>query len=290
MKISNSEAQDYALCRRRWYYGYAMNLSRIEESRALARGSAGHEILGAYYGAIARGTSEAMALDQAYDVADRVITPELEDDAHAPLLWIIDNYFDHEPYVSHKWVPVLVEDKRSLQMDGYVYNWTADVVFRNRQGRLILVDHKFLTEFYGQTQLNLGMQMPRYVAAARAEGMQVRGAEYNMVRTKKVMKSHRQYDRGHQEQIPLGNTRVERAFLELDAIAQEIAGLRELEDLDTLDVLAVRTAQEHTCKNCAFKNICDAQLNDRNWQLIRDNQYTRRTERYEDGEDNDETF
>jgi len=290
MKISHSEVQDYVLCRRRWWYGSYQMLDKVGDSSALARGSCGHEVLAAYYGYLAKLKTvedqklhKPEALEKAREAFHKHYSPRLDDDSHMPLEEILFTwYFPHEPFVTYGWRILAVERKFFLDMgDGIEYPFTVDMVAYDRSGVMKLIDHKFVFDFYGDAAKNLNPQLPRYLGALRAKGYPVQGALYNEIRTRPLGKTHKNGDRNTQMEVPLNETRMDTTWTELDYAVREIAKVRE--ELDTNENsqwYALRTANEHTCKNCPFRLLCEAELNDKNAELVRNSYYEKKPDRY----------
>jgi hypothetical protein len=291
MKISHSEVQDYALCKRRHYYRYIEGIDKIDDSSALFRGTVGHAALQGYYGVMAELDSPAdqKALhDEAVEVAfaefRKLYKKTVDDGKHMPLEEILfDWYFPNEPFVQHGWQILAVEKKFQIEIEkDLIYPFTVDLVAYDRNGNMTMVDHKFVYDFYGKAALSLNPQLPRYVGGMRALGFPVTRAYYNEIRTRPMGKAHTARDRLTQDEVILSQARMDKTWDELYGMAVEIKDLKSALDIGQLNEIAFRTANEHTCKNCPFRLVCEAELNDENPELIRKSYYRKADERYQD--------
>lgn len=291
MKISHSEVQDYALCKRRHFYRYVEGIDKIDDSSALFRGTVGHFALQGYYEVMAQldSPSEQKAahedgVEAAFEAFKKNYRRNIDDGKHMPLEEILfDWYFPNEPFVNHGWQILGTEYRVSLDVDAeFTYPGTVDLIAYDRNGNLTVVDHKFVYDFYGRAALRLNPQLPRYVGALRALNLPVSRAYYNEIRTRPMGKQHTAKDRVTQDEIDLNDARMDATWDELSGMAHEIIDRKTRLDTGQLKALAFRTANEHTCKNCPFRLICEAELHDENPELIRKTYYREADERYSD--------
>jgi len=290
--ISHSEAENYLQCRRRWWYEDMRNLSKVDDSRALLRGTIGHAVIEEYLKVVLKEgdspTEQKQAHDYAVDQArtkfEEVYDPRADDDAHMALEEILfDWYFPHEPLVNYGWQVLATEQKFYFDVDDdLVYPFTVDLLAYDRQGNIVLVDHKFLFDFYTRIATGLQPQIPKYIGALRLMGFEVAYGLYNMVRTRPMAKSHRAPDRLQTLEVKPSAQRVETTFMQQLDVAYQLAEYKQV-DAASLDSVMWRTANEHACKSCSFRMLCEAELagNDREAKLIEKTYFTTRTERYD---------
>lgn len=200
---SHSEVESFLLCTRKWYYGYARRLKRITESQSLASGSAGHKVLEAFYARILEagdtlGEQQAVwgdALEAARATYDQLVVDGFTDGdgKRWPLAYILfDWYFENEPFVRNGWRVMAVEKKFSLKYDeemDYKLPFVVDLIARDPEGKTVVIDHKFVWDFYTYEQSELQPQIPKYIGALRALNYKIDYGYYNMIRTRKVMGS-----------------------------------------------------------------------------------------------------
>lgn len=196
--VSHSEVESYLLCRRKHYYGYTLSLRRVRESMSLALGSAGHKILEAFYAKIlAAGNShdeqlEAFgdALEAAREMHAEIMREGFEQpEQRADLRELVEVFFDNEPFVLEGWTILAVEKQFNLEYDpanSSRYPFVVDLIVRSPKGKIVVVDHKFVYDFYSYEDSQLQPQIPKYIGALRALGFKVDYGVYNMLRTRKV--------------------------------------------------------------------------------------------------------
>ena len=198
---SHSEVESYLTCKRKHYYGYGLSLQRQTEGAALALGSAGHEVLDAYYSTIlaegdtkaeqhaAIASAEAAALDKYAELVEGGY--EDLDDRKAPLKFILfDWYFPNEPLVKEGFLIQAVETEFVLEYDTEAqlrFPIRADLIVVSPEGKTVIVDHKFVGQFYSDTDTELMGQVPKYIGGLRALGYRVDEGAYNMIKTTRIV-------------------------------------------------------------------------------------------------------
>jgi hypothetical protein len=248
----------------------------VSTATALAYGSAGHEVQDAYYSFIlAAGNSlraQKAARKEAVIVAEEAFDllefkqPDNRADLHDTLF---NTYFPNEPYVSKSYRVVAVEKRYSLEYDEELklrYPFIVDLVVVDPDGKTVVVDHKFVYEFYSMDATRLMSQIPKYIGALRALNHKVDYGEYNMIRSRKIKAPTAEQS---MQQLPVkpSNVRVVRTFLEHTRIAKELQALKELEP-ELVEQLSYRTDNSMTCRNCDFSDLCAMQLDGANTKLL----------------------
>lgn len=197
--VSHSEVESYLLCRRKHYYGYTMSLRRVRESMSLAMGSLGHLLLEKFYGYILDKTeldkqddpdiwAEAVVTArQAYD--EEVKKGFEQPDNRADIWATFTTYVANEWLIKDGWTILAVEKRFSLEYDPNEqlrYPFVVDLIARDPKGKIVVIDHKFVYDFYSYEDTQLQPQIPKYIGGLRALGFKIDYGAYNMLRTRKV--------------------------------------------------------------------------------------------------------
>jgi hypothetical protein len=291
--VSHSEVDSYLLCRRKHYYGYGLSLERISTSQSLATGTAGHRILEAFYAHLlslsdtAKGQLENfdLALKRAYSVYQEVMDEGYTDANNRAVLHDILfheewGYFANEFMVKNGWRVLAVEAEFSLIYDTDTqssYPFVVDMLVQDPEGRYVVIDHKFVYDFYTPEQTDLQPQIPKYIGALRAMGHEIAYGAYNMLRTRKLKTPAA--DSMNYFMILKPNTdRVLNTFMEQLGVAAEIQALKEL-SIDEQNKRAYRTANKMVCQSCSFRDICSTELIGGNTELMLRTEYKIRERR-----------
>ena len=291
--VSHSEVDSYLLCRRKHYYGYGLSLQRVTESASLATGVAGHRILETFYKHILGNgidaSEQAEAFDDALDAArkeyDAVVEEGYTDaDRRAALHDILFNeeygYFAHEFFVRKGWRVLAVESEFNLLYDDETeasYPFVVDMIVEDIEGNYVVIDHKFVYDFYTPEQTDLQPQIPKYIGALRALGHEVSYGAYNMLRTRKL-KTPTAETNNYLMILKPNNTRIVGTFMEQLGVAAEIQALKEL-PLEEQDKRAYRTANKMVCQSCSFRDLCSTELMGGNVELMKKTEYKIRERR-----------
>ena len=291
--VSHSEVDSYLLCRRKHYYGYGLSLERISTSQSLATGTAGHRVLEAFYAHIMSLSDTAqgqlknfdLGVERAREVYDEIIAEGYEDaNNRATLHDMLFNeeygYFANEFMVRNGWRILAVEAEFSLTYDTdtqSTYPFVVDLIVEDPEGRFVVIDHKFVYDFYTPEQTDLQPQIPKYIGALRAMNHEIVYGAYNMVRTRKLKTP--EPDNMTYFMILKPNTeRVLNTFTEQLGVAAEIQALKEL-PLEEQSKRAYRTANKMVCQSCSFRDICSTELIGGNTQLMMKTEYKIRERR-----------
>lgn len=268
--VSHSEADSYLLCRRKHYYGYTLGLQRVRESSSLAMGSAGHKVLESYYSAILEGGSTKDALEAATVEATQ-LRKEVEIPANRASIFdtLFDLYFPNEPIVTEGGKILAVEKKFSLQYDeenDLRYPFVVDLIIKTADGDTVVVDHKFVYDFYSYEASIMQPQIPKYIGALRALGHRIDHGAYNMVRTRKLKEST--LDSMVQWlNVKPEPARVQQVFREQIGVANDIQAIKTLTTEEQAD-RAYRVANKMVCQSCSFLDVCRTELSGGNTKLM----------------------
>jgi hypothetical protein len=291
--VSHSEVDSYLLCRRKHYYGYGLNLERISTSQSLATGTAGHRILEAFYAHLlslsdtAEGQKENfdLAVQRAQTVYEEVIAEGYTDANNRALLHeiLFDEewgYFANEFMVNNGWRVLAVEAEFNLIYDTDTqssYPFVVDMLVQDPEGRYVVIDHKFVYDFYTPEQTDLQPQIPKYIGALRAMGHEVAYGAYNMLRTRKL-KTPAPDSMNYFMILKPNTDRVLNTFMEQLGVAAEIQALKEL-SIEEQNKRAYRTANKIVCQSCSFRDICSTELIGGNTELMLRTEYKIRERR-----------
>lgn len=201
--ISHSRVDNYLLCRRKEYYGYGLELQRVNESDSLAFGSAVHEVLETFYKKIlelgGKGQSKTVKAKQAkavpaarkaaFDKVKEIVNGGFENSERFPNFQrTIERYlFEAEPFVGKGYRVLAVESKFNLEYDEETHDqftFIIDLIVEDEQGFIVIVDHKTTYDFYDDDAIAIQGQIPKYIGALRALGYKVSYAMYNQLRSR----------------------------------------------------------------------------------------------------------
>jgi hypothetical protein len=272
--VSHSEVDSYLLCRRKHYYGYGLSLQRVAESHALATGSAGHKILESFYKAILDGGTFEDGMAMAHEAYATLVDNGFEEVANrASLFEALFNesygYFAHELFVKGGWEILGVESDFNLLYDEETqshYPFVVDMIAKDPEGRTVVIDHKFVYDFYTPEATDLQPQIPKYIGALRALGYDISHGAYNMVRTRKI-KEPTPEQTSHFMLLKPNPVRVRTTFLEQISVASEIQALKTL-PIEDQDARAHRVANKMVCQSCSFRDLCSTELIGGNVELM----------------------
>jgi len=291
--VSHSEVDSYLLCRRKHYYGYGLSLERVTQSNSLATGIAGHKILEKFYKHILNNGITAEEQAEAFDAAvlvaiqtyDDIVADGYKDaDRRAQLENILFHeeygYFANEFFVRQGWRVLAVEAEYNLQYDDDTeasYPFVIDMIVQDTEGNYVVIDHKFVYDFYTPEQTDLQPQIPKYIGALRALGHEVSYGAYNMLRTRKLKKPTAESN-NYLMILKPNSTRVVNTFMEQLGVAAEIQALKEI-PIEEQDKRAYRTANKMVCQSCSFRDLCSTELVGGNVKLMKQTEYKIRERR-----------
>jgi hypothetical protein len=300
--VSHSEVDSYLLCRRKHYYGYGLSLQRVSESDSLNRGTSGHAVLETFYKKIielggsdpkAQRAAFGKALQAALDFFNELEPHGVGDTLNPggtpkslPLRQMLfDWYFANEPFVLQGYTIWAVEKKFALEYepsqiegeDGKRYPFVVDLIVRSPEGKIIVVDHKFVYDFYYPDVADLQPQIPKYIGALRALNYRVDYGMYNMIRYRN--QKELALEKVVQQLVLKPNpVRVQTTFSEQIGVADELME-RKLLPIEVQGETAYRTANKMVCNSCSFQDICKTELSGGNTALMIKTEYKVRERR-----------
>ena len=309
-QISHSRVESALLCMRKDHYGYYLGLRRKKESDSLAIGTAGHACLEALYSTLLAQGKSAAAQRRAWKhgVAAMwakyhgLVAEGYEDGASNR--WTLEECLQHyerlEALVQNGWRVLAVEKEFHVRWndEGDTMNFKVDLIAANPQGKIVVVDHKFVWDYYSPKVVRLQPQLPKYIGMLRFLGYKIESGLYNMVRTRKVQGEkmlkadliaaleqvgglttgkveelqarleardieHTKPVKDEQllqtQPVEASDARVSRTLQEQFLKAEQLIEL-DKEGASRRDLLSFRVANNMICKSCSFNELCATEL------------------------------
>jgi hypothetical protein len=127
-----------------------------------------------------------------------------------------------------------------------------DLLLRDRSNQeLILMDHKFLRNFYQQKQLSMNSQIVRYIKVVGGDREEkVSKGMLNMLRTHESA-----VEKFQRVVIPYNETVATRRMADQLKVAENVRVAWAMSNQECLDTL-IRTLSDYTCKFCPFTEPC----------------------------------
>lgn len=266
-RISNSEASAFLQCERKWYYQYALNLEPIKHSESLSRGVIGHECLAVYYEHLLVNPEDfATAEQKAQENLFKYFQTEFETEMLSNLLKLLQRYFS--VCRDYGWKILQVERLLSVPVnDDYEYVMRLDLLVRLRDGRVALVDHKFVYDFYPQDVIDMNVQLPKYMGALAYNDTPVDVAILNQLRHRLKKGTMTDDELFRQSQIKPTGKRIQNIMREQFRASDQIVNLLNMPDKGESVVL--RTQNQMNCKNCPMMILCSADLDGSDTTLMK---------------------
>lgn len=269
--ISNSETSMFQTCERKHFYGFGLRLQPKRMSAGLTRGIIGHEVLESYYTHLIEGEEPSEARTKAMVVFDvyfaKALTSGREDDTLLlmQLKRRITDYLESHESDASAWEILQTEQEYRITMpSGIDYAMRLDLLVRPRSGpfagKTILVDHKFVWDFYREDAVTMNPQMPKYLGILHANGLNVHHAILNQIRTRvnktKPMEAADKFRRSEVTPTPV---EIKNIFAEELIVATRIEELRQLSP-EEWEGKITRTMGQMTCGMCPFVSLCKSDL------------------------------
>lgn len=282
-KTSHSEVELFTKCERAHYYRYGMGITGSKVSEALARGIAGHAALADYYTNLKNGMEYADRVSSALDVVvDEIDTSETfsADVLMSELVTLLMAYFARWR-ARDEALEVLDVEKEFLVPvgDNFFLKMYIDLIVRMPGVGLAVWDHKFMKDFYNPDIVDLNPQLPKYLGALTAAGYDIRRAYYNEIRYRTTKANEADSDqRFRLTSIDITRERIINTMAEQIKAARRIRALRNA-GIEVWEQKVLRAANSFICSNCAFKEICALDLNNKDTTLAVQYQYKHATGR-----------
>ena len=257
-RISNSEASAWLACQRRYFYQYGPEpLYPKTYSEPLTRGIIGHDALEQYYTALQNGATSYEALQisrsKLFSYIDHpTIIPETQTIIY-DLDILLQQYVEQTD--DSNWIIRSVEKMANLPLTSrYEYVLRLDLLVEERtSGKIILVDHKFVYNFWSMDEIDMSPQIPKYVATLRAQGVEIDHFLLNQLRYRKLKSGVHEFKRSP---VYPSQAKLRNAIKEQIAVSEQIANFRELTpEAQFLTALPVRQMYG-ACKGCLVRDLC----------------------------------
>lgn len=238
-------------------------------------GTAGHKVLEVFYNLILEGATFDSALKATKIVADQLVQDVQIPAGRANIFdTLFDYYFPNEPFVKEGYKILAVEKEFSLQYDeenDLQYPFVVDLIVESPDGKTIVVDHKFVYDFYNYEASIMQPQIPKYIGALRALNYKIDHGMYNMIRTRKL-KEPDAASMCQRLDVKPESERVRQVFTEQIAVASEIQKIKQQAEADQ-SAHAYRVANKMVCQSCSFLDICRTELSGGNTKLMIETEY-----------------
>lgn len=256
-RISNSEVNTWLACERKYYYQFDLNLTPIKTGSALNRGVLGHDILATYYEARKQDRSHGNAVHLAREQLMLQLQGGFQDmETVTDLDRILQGYWGYYGDESSKYRVLEVEKQYELPMStDFDFVMRLDVLMLNlATGETELWDHKFVYDFWGDYDMSLNPQFPKYMGALRANGINVDKAVLNQIRYRKL-KNPTPDDLFRRSPYKPSQAKVENAMREQIVASKRIYEHRML-PIEVRKDTSIRTINKMTCKGCPVADLC----------------------------------
>lgn len=185
MRLSNSKANTYRRCPKKFFYKYELGLRPKKKKEELEKGSWLHEMLQAYY----EGENWKKVWKELCKGYYKLFEEEREElgDLPGETLRIMRSYIRRWKREDEQYTVIDAELDEILTLpNGLEFNFIIDLIVEDDLGGIWLWDHKTTKgNFMDQDYMLLDAQLARYFWAAEAMGYTpLRGVMFNEIRTK----------------------------------------------------------------------------------------------------------
>jgi len=279
-KISNSEVSTWLVCKRQYYYGFDLALEPIKFNESLSRGLLGHEVLACYYKELQRGRNHETAMATARKFLGEFMGRNVYD---LPIILEVDKIL--QGYWAYRqgdpnWRILHVEEQFDVFLtQEFEFSMRLDLLVQDiTTGEVILVDHKFVYDFWTQDDLALNPQLPKYIGALRVNGYKVDRAILNQLRYRNLKEPtpERLFVR---EPYAPSNQKVVNVVRDQISASQEIVAWKEL-PLEERGKKAMRILNKVVCRGCPAKVLCQQELDGAPLDYLIKTEYKQRTYGY----------
>lgn len=255
-KISNSQTEALLSCERKHYYSYGLGIQRVAKSDSLSFGTFMHSILELHFNLFMKGMelSVIRKMVNTFMLEQMgTMTPEQVKSART----IYDAFIEADPFKGYQ--ILAVEKEFTVEIAGrFQFQFIIDLIVRDPQGRIVVVDHKTTYDFYQDYTIENMGQLPKYVGALRLLGHDVAYAMYHQLRTRKPRKDATHEDLIRLMKVSIPDARIKQTFHEQIIAADRIIA-RQSGTIEEWNDTALRVNNSMMCKNCSFRNLCQAE-------------------------------
>jgi len=255
-KISNSEVSTWLTCQMRYFFEFDLAVQPIHYSEPLQRGVLGHEVLAVYYQSLKDGHTHTESVDAAnqhlmrYMGAGNSYDLPIVLDIHR----ILTAYWDIAAQLP--WRILHVEEQFDAWLtEEFQFSMRLDLLIQDMSdGKIKIVDHKFVYDFWQGDDLRLNPQLPKYIGTLRANSIKVDGAILNQLRYRKI-KEPRIDQLFQQTPFEPPNARVVNTMRQQITASQDIVKWRAI-PIELREKRALRVLNKMVCRSCPVKNLC----------------------------------
>jgi len=267
----------------RHYYAFGEKLEPIEKSISLDRGITGHHFMHIFF----RHLKETRNWDESLEVLNNALAAAVAETKSTKkfqtlsyLLLTINGFLSFYKEKILSWDILEVEIPHRLDCGDFDFAFTLDALIRE-DGRVKVVDWKFIYDFYADIYVQLLPQIPRYIGALRALGQTVSGGYYGFLRFREVQ-AQGEGNRFLMRPINPEPERIQNSFKDLMLSVDKIAEKKRM-PLEEWHQSARRASNMLPCRHCSFTTLCVEELNGRSGTLTRQIEFQRSTYGYDDG-------
>jgi len=279
MSASHSEIETWVECERKHFYRYGKRLESKEDNETMARGNIIHEVLSEYYLQRKLGADHVEAATHALPYLGTALDRyDLYDAEKMRGVCLTLLYWYWETYANDSWKILEVEVDYKVQLTSeFTLPVKIDLIVEDPFDGIGLIDHKVCYDFFNVDKVDMSPQLPRYMAVALELGIKPNFLMYNQLRwrnTKDNLADPR--ERFQRTPVPVTTEKVVTIMREHMISAERISQLRS-SGAEQWEQSIVRSPS--ACQYCNFKELCDADLNNRDAQLTQDSFYKIRAKR-----------
>lgn len=263
--ISNSEVSAWLACQRKYYYTFDLNLEPVKLGTALSRGVLGHEALAEYYTVLQEHAGQPGVYEEARRAARRVLTTALasassyDDEMVGGLAALLDRYFEYAERTQRDWKILAVEKKYDIPVnEDYAFTMRLDLAARI-DGKVTVVDHKFVYDFWSTDDLALNPQIPKYIGALRFNGITVDRGMVNQLRYRMKKAPMTDDELFRYDYMYPTDVEIRTIMREQFRVSQQIVNHRK-QGLEERSKNVFRVMNKMGCKNCSVLSLCKAEL------------------------------
>jgi hypothetical protein len=286
INVSYSKAQSFKTCEYKYNLAFVEphsagakkpGLMPIKKSKALARGTFGHAIMERFHKAMMK-EEFPYSQDRCKALISEAVAwgiSQPEGMEYGPEINRQILHYGTNVFPAKNWrvlaveaeyrLPVGIDEATGLEK---VFAFTVDLLVEIN-GAIVAIDHKFSADAYSDDRCNIEPQIPMYIGALRALGVNVKYGMYNFMRTRKMNNVEEQVV---QKPVLLEgttkahNARIKRSFQEHLSTTDKIIAF------NTSGRMPTRNANNN-CDYCDFKRICSVELRGDDASLIKQTEF-----------------
>lgn len=286
--ISNTEVENHNRCEYVHYYANGLNLTQRKLPNPLAIGIAGHEVLAHYYEMLRAGADQTSRGMECMELFGEIVERDkLDFEVETPLQRALYPFFKAKTLPHDNWE--ILEIERTYQVTdvpGAVNNYfgfTIDLLIREKStGKVVLVDHKFVNDFWTLAKAQFAAQPRKYKWGLNRLGIPVETTYIHQLRYRDL-KNAKPEDRVKVLPVPTTEEEDLEFMRNHQLTANEIARLWELGDLQKWKSQIRRQTNYASCKGCMFADPCATQYKRKSAKSLLTAEYkpnTRYSEQY----------